>query len=530
MSDKPIFSLERLTKSYQGKKPVLKDISLVFLENAKIGVIGQNGAGKSTLMRIMAGQDKDFEGVARLADGRTVGYVPQEPTLAEDLTVRENVELAVEPIRSLLQKHEDLSMKLGEDMSPEQMEKLMGELEVLQHEIEARDAWEVDRHIETAMTRLHLPPGDQRVDSCSGGERRRVALCRTLLEHPDLLLLDEPTNHLDVETVSWLEETLHEYKGTVVVITHDRFFLDNVVSWMLEIWHGRAIPYKGNYSEYLTQRSKQMAQQERQEQKRGKFLERELEWLRMNPKARTTKNKARLKNYDRMVEQEVEEKDDTVELHIPAGRRLGDKVLRFDKVDFSYDGDTNVITNLSFEMQPGDIFGIVGPNGTGKTTCLKLITGQLQPDQGSVSLGQTVDLCYVDQERESLDPEKTVWEEISDGQDILKLGKVELNSRSYVAKFNFSGPDQQQLVGSLSGGQRNRVQLAKMLRRGGNLILLDEPTNDLDLDTLRVLEEGIQEFPGCMVVVSHDRYFLDRICTKIFDLANYEPGKHLDTV
>ncbi len=530
MSEKPIFSLEHLTKSYQGKKPVLNDISLVFLEGAKIGVIGQNGAGKSTMLRIMAGVDKDYEGTARLADGKTVGYVPQEPKLAEDLTVRENVELAVQPVRNLLQQHEDLSMKLGEDMSPDQMEKLMEELERLQHEIEAKDAWELDRHIETAMTKLHLPPGEKRVDACSGGERRRVALCRTLLEHPDVLLLDEPTNHLDVETVRWLEETLKDYSGTVVGITHDRFFLDNVVGWMLEIWHGRAVPYKGNYSEYLIQRSKRMAQQERQEQKRGKFLERELDWLRMNPKARTTKNKARLKNYDKMLEQEVEEKDDTVELHIPPGKRLGDLVLRFEKVFFSYDGEHNVIENLSFEMAPGDILGIVGPNGTGKTTCLKLITGKLQPVNGRVVIGPTVELCYVDQERESLDPQKTVWQEISDGQDILKLGKIEVNSRSYVAKFNFSGPDQQQVVGSLSGGQRNRVQLAKMLRRGGNLILLDEPTNDLDVDTLRVLEEAIQEFPGCMVVVSHDRYFLDRICTKILDLANFEAGMYLDVV
>ncbi|MFO1032324.1 MAG: energy-dependent translational throttle protein EttA [Planctomycetota bacterium] len=530
MSDKPVFALERLTKAYQGKKPVLQNVSLVFLENAKIGVIGQNGAGKSTMLRIMAGVDKEFDGVARLAEGRTVGYVPQEPKLAEGLTVRENVELAVAPIRDLLKKHEDLSMKLGEDLPPKEMDRVMADLEKLQHEIEAKDAWELDRHVETAMTKLHLPAGDKNVSACSGGERRRVALCRTLLEHPDLLLLDEPTNHLDVETVRWLEETLRDYKGTVVCITHDRFFLDNVVGWMLEIWHGRAIPYQGNYSEYLIQRAKRMEAQESQEQKRGKFLERELEWIRMNPKARTTKNKARLKNYDKMLETEVEERDDTVELHIPAGKRLGDTVIRFEKVCFSYDGVKNVVDNLSFEMQPGDILGIVGPNGTGKTTCLKMITGRLKPQSGKVTVGQTVDLCHVDQERESLDPAKTVWQEISEGQDLIKLGKHEVNSRSYVAKFNFTGQDQQQLVGSLSGGQRNRVQLAKMLRRGGNVILLDEPTNDLDLDTLRVLEEAIQEFPGCMVVVSHDRYFLDRICTKILDLGNYEPGKYLDNL
>ena len=528
--NKPIFALERLTKSYQGKKPVLKDVSLVFLDGAKIGVIGQNGAGKSTMLRIMAGIDKEYDGTARLAEGKTVGYVPQEPKLLEDLTVRGNVEQAVAPVRMLLRKHEELSMKLGEDLAPKEMDKVMAELERLQHEIEAKDAWELDRHVETAMTKLHLPAGDKMVSACSGGERRRVALCRTLLEHPDLLLLDEPTNHLDVETVRWLEETLRDYKGTVVCITHDRFFLDNVVGWMLEIWHGRAIPYQGNYSEYLIQRAKRMEAQESQEQKRGKFLERELEWIRMNPKARTTKNKARLKNYDKMLETEVEERDDTVELHIPAGKRLGDTVIRFEKVCFSYDGVKNVVDNLSFEMQPGDILGIVGPNGTGKTTCLKMITGRLKPQSGKVTVGQTVDLCHVDQERESLDPAKTVWQEISEGQDLIKLGKHEVNSRSYVAKFNFTGQDQQQLVGSLSGGQRNRVQLAKMLRRGGNVILLDEPTNDLDLDTLRVLEEAIQEFPGCMVVVSHDRYFLDRICTKILDLGNYEPGKYLDNL
>ena len=530
MSDKPIFAVERLTKSYQGKKPVLKDISLVFLENAKIGVIGQNGAGKSTLLRIMAGQDKEYDGTARLADGRTVGYVPQEPKLLEELTVRGNVEQAVAPIRMLLKQHEDLSMKLGEDLEPKEMDKVMAELERLQHEIEAKDAWEIDRHVETAMTKLHLPPGEKMVNACSGGERRRVALCRTLLEHPDLLLLDEPTNHLDVETVRWLEETLHAYKGTVVVITHDRFFLDNVVGWMLEIWHGKAIPYQGNYSEYLIQRSKRMQAQEQQEAKRAKFLDRELEWIRMNPKARTTKNKARLKNYDKMLETEVEERDDTVELHIPPGKRLGDTVIRFEKVTYSYDGEHNVLENVSFEIAPGDILGIVGPNGTGKTTCLKLITGKLQAQRGKVTVGQTVELCHVDQERETLDPTKNVWQEISEGQDLIKLGKHEVNSRSYVAKFNFTGPDQQQLVGSLSGGQRNRVQLAKMLRRGGNVILLDEPTNDLDLDTLRVLEEAIAEFPGCVVVVSHDRYFLDRICTKILDLGNYEPGKFLDSL
>jgi ATP-binding cassette ChvD family protein len=528
-STKPIFSLENLSKSY-ARRPILKNVSLVFLEGAKIGVIGQNGAGKSTLLKIMAGWDKEFDGEARPRDGISIGYVPQEPRLEEGKTVRENVELAVAPIRALLKQQEDLSEKLGTDLSPEAMEKVMDDLAKVQTEIEARDAWELDRHVEVAMTKLHLPPADKNVSQCSGGERRRVALCRTLLEHPDLLLLDEPTNHLDVETVAWLETTLAEYKGTVIVVTHDRFFLDRVVGWMLEIWHGKAIPYEGNYSAYLDARAKRMAVQEKQEASRAKFLERELEWIRMNPRARTTKNKARIKNYDKMLATEVEEKDGSVELHIPAGKRLGDTVVRFENVTFAYNGEP-VLKNVSFELQPGDILGIVGPNGTGKTTALKLIMGKLKPQSGRVVVGQTVELCYVDQERESLNPDNTVWQEVSGGLDILKLGnKVEVNSRSYLAKFNFTGPDQQQLVGSLSGGQRNRVQLAKMLTRGGNLILLDEPTNDLDLDTLRVLEEAIQEFPGCMVVVSHDRYFLDRICSKIIDLGNYEPGKYLDSL
>ncbi len=529
MSEKNILALEGLSKSYDGLKPVLKDISLVFFEGAKIGVIGQNGAGKSTLLRIIAGQDKEFEGVIRKDDATTVGYVPQEPVLAEDKTVRENVEMAVAHIRELLHIQEDLSMKLGEEMSPEDMEKVMEELDRVQLEIEARDAWELDRHVETAMTKLHLPASDKLAGECSGGEKRRVALCKVLLEHPDILLLDEPTNHLDVESVAWLEGTLAEYTGTVIVITHDRFFLDRVVGWMLEVFHGRAIPYEGNYSNYLMIRSERLKQQDSKDKARAKFLDRELDWIRMNPRARTAKNKSRLKNYDSMLNEEVEEKEGSVELHIPAGARLGDLVLRFEKVNFSY-GDNHVIKDVSFDMAPGDILGIVGPNGTGKTTMLKLVTEKIYADSGTVTVGKTVDLCYVDQERESLDPEKSVWEEISEGQDILKLGKLEVNSRSYCAKFNFTGPMQQQKVGTLSGGQRNRVQLAKLLRRGGNMILLDEPTNDLDLDTLRVLEEGIQHFPGCMVIVSHDRYFLDRVCTRILDLGNYEPGKFLDSI
>jgi sulfate-transporting ATPase len=529
MSDKPIFSLEKLSKSY-GRKPILKDISLVFLDNAKIGVIGANGAGKSTLLRIMAGVDKEYDGVARPADGITIGYVAQEPKLLDDKTVLENVELAVASQREILRSFEEISLKLGEDLPDDEMAKVQAEFERLEHEITARDLWNLDHHIEVAMTKLHLPPSEAIVGQCSGGEKRRVALCKALLEHPDILLLDEPTNHLDVESVNWLEQQLAEYKGTVVAITHDRFFLDRVVTWMLEIWHGRAIPYKGNYSDYLVARAKRMEAQEKSEASRKRFLDRELEWIRMNPKARATKNKARIKNYNRMLEQDIEEKDGSVELHIPSGRRLGDVVLRFERVSFTYPDGPKVLDNVSFSLEPGDILGIVGPNGTGKTTLLKMITGKLKPDEGKVTIGETVELCYVDQERETLDPDKSVWEEISDGQDILRLGKLEVNSRSYVAKFNFTGPDQQQKVGSLSGGQRNRVQLAKMLCKGGNLILLDEPTNDLDLDTLRVLEDGIATFPGCMVIVSHDRYFLDRVCTRILDLGNYEPGKFIDSV
>ncbi len=529
MSEQNIFHLEGLSKSYS-QKPVLKDVNLVFHAGAKIGVIGANGAGKSTLLRIMAGEEKPDEGEAWAEDGVSIGLVAQEPHLAEDKTVRENVEMAVAPLRALLEQQEALGLKLGEDMSPDEMEKVMAEFDRVQTEIDARDAYEIDRHVEVAMSKLHLPPADAVVGECSGGEKRRVALCKVLLEHPDLLLLDEPTNHLDVESVSWLEQTLAEYKGTVIVITHDRFFLDRVVSWMLEIFHSQAIPYKGNYSDYLEAKATRMRQQESQEKARGKFLERELEWIRMNPKARTAKNKSRIKNYESMLTEEVEEKDGSVELHIPSGRRLGDLVLRFKQLTFAYEADKNVLENISFDLQPGDILGIVGPNGTGKTTLLKMITGALKPDSGTVTVGETVQLCYVDQERESLDPENSVWEEISGGHEFLKLGKSEINSRSYVAKFNFTGPMQQQLVGSLSGGQRNRLQLAKLLRQGGNLILLDEPTNDLDLDTLRVLEEGIQNFPGCMVIVSHDRYFLDRVCTRIIDLGNYEPGKFLDSL
>ncbi len=524
-----VFTMQDLRKVVSGDRVILDDITLAFFPGAKIGVIGGNGAGKSSLLRIMAGVDTEFVGEARPTPGVTVGWLPQEPELDPAKDVRGNVEEGVGESRELLRRFEELSARFAEPLEDDEMNALLEEQSKLQDAIDASGAWELDRTLEVAMEALRVPPGDQDVATLSGGERRRVALCRLLLQKPELLLLDEPTNHLDAETVAWLEQTLAEYRGAVIVITHDRFFLDRVVDWMLEVFHSRCIPYKGNYSIYLEQKAKNMRQQESSERKRGKFLERELEWIRMNPKARTAKNKSRIKNYEAMADRVVEEKDGSVELQIPSGKRLGDLVLRFQKVNFSY-GDNHVIRDVSFDLQPGDILGVVGPNGTGKTTLLKLITGKLEPDSGTVTVGKTVELCHLDQERESLDPDHTVWQEITGGHEFLKLGKLEINSRSYVAKFNFTGPDQQQKVGTLSGGQRNRVQLAKMLRRGGNLILLDEPTNDLDLDTLRVLEEGIQNFPGCMVVVSHDRYFLDRICSRIIDLGNYEPGHFLDSI
>ena len=526
MSEKIVYALQNLSRSFD-HKVVLKEITLAFLAGAKIGVIGRNGAGKSTLLRIMAGEDREHEGLARPAEGITVGYLPQEPRLDPSLTVRQNVEQALAPIRALLRRYEALNEELAGDLDPEAMEKTLARLDRAQAEIDHRDAWEIDRQVETAMTKLHLPPGEADVTELSGGERRRVALCRILLAHPDLLLLDEPTNHLDVETVSWLEQTLAAYQGTVIVITHDRFFLDRVVGWMLEIHRGAAIPYKGNYSAYLEAKAARLAQEEKQERSLARFLERELQWIRMNPKARTARNKSRVKNYERLLGRQVTEREGSVELYIPPGKRLGDRVLELEEVGFSY-GERPILDRVSFRLRPGEIFGVVGPNGTGKTTLLKLITGELQPREGKVHLGSTVELCHLDQERDSLDEGRTVWEEISGGQDEIVLGPLRVNSRAYVSRFNFGGADQQQAVGTLSGGQRNRVLLAKMLRRGGNLILLDEPTNDLDLDTLRVLEEAIQAFPGCMVVVSHDRYFLDRICSRILDLGARRESRFLD--
>jgi ATP-binding cassette ChvD family protein len=508
-----IYAVRNLQKKY-GTKEVLRGITLAFYYGAKIGVIGHNGSGKSTLLKVMAGVDQEFDGDARLLDGSTVGYVPQEPALDPQKTVIGNIEDAVAPVRALLKRYETLSERLGESLSDDEMAKVVDQHERTQREIEARDAWELDHHLELAMHALRCPPPDADVTRISGGERRRVALCRTLLAHPDLLLLDEPTNHLDAETVAWLEHHLAEYPGTVILVTHDRYFLDNVVQWMLEMDRGRGTPYEGNYSSYLDQKQKRLMVEEKSEASRQKVLARELEWIRQSPRARIAKNKARIANYERLAAEQAEAREDAIELTIPAGKPLGARVLEFKKVSKALGGKP-LIKDLSLELPPGAILGVIGPNGAGKTTFLKLITGELEPDSGSVERGASVDLCYVDQGRETLDPERSVFEEITGGADQLTLGKRLVNSRAYVSWFNFKGTDQQQKVGELSGGQRNRVQLAKLLRRGGNLLLLDEPTNDLDLQTLRVLEEALQRFAGSAIVVTHDRYFLNRISTHV---------------
>jgi ATP-binding cassette ChvD family protein len=513
MSHDYVFSCHQLSKKYD-ERYVFEGITLSFLSDAKIGVIGYNGAGKSTLLRIMAGEDKQFEGTALPKEGIKVGYVQQEPKLDPTLDVRGNIEKAVAGHRELLLQYDAINMKLCEEMSDEEMERTLDEQSRIQDAIDLHDLWELDRHIEQAMHALHLPPGDANVSVLSGGEKRRVALCRVLLEQPELLLMDEPTNHLDADTVSWLEQHLKDYPGCVILITHDRYFLDNVVGWMLEVERGRATPYEGNYSTYLQKKADRLRVEERTEESRKRMLSRELEWLRQSPKARTAKSKARVRNYQQMASEQREMREDGIRLTIPSGRRLGERVIRFDRVSKAYD-DRVLIKDFSFELPPGGIVGVIGVNGAGKTTLLRLITGQEQADSGTVEIAENVDLCYVDQSRDDLDPEKTVWQEISGGHEVLKLGKQEVNSRAYVARFNFRGQDQQKKVGECSGGMRNRIQLAKTLRRGGNVILLDEPTNDLDIDTLRVLEEALQDFPGCAVVVSHDRYFLNRIATHI---------------
>jgi len=513
MAEQYIYTIENLTKAY-GKREVLKSIWLAFYPGAKIGVIGSNGAGKSSLLRVMAQEEKDFLGAARLTPGFSVGFVPQEPRLDESTDVRGNLEQAVAPIRALLQRSEDLGMKFGEPLSDDEMEKVQAEFDRVQDAINAVNGWDLDRQLEIAMDAMRLPPGEAQPPTLSGGERRRVALCKVLLQQPDLLLLDEPTNHLDAESVAWLERHLQEYHGTVVAVTHDRYFLDNVAQWILELDRGHGIPWKGNYSSWLDQKQTRLAKEEKQESARRKALARELEWAKMAPRARVAKSKARLSAYEKLAAQEYEEREDELVLQIPPGPHLGDIVVRAENVRKGY-GDNLLMEDLNFDLPRGGIVGIIGPNGAGKTTLFRMIVGQETPNAGTLRVGDTVAPAYVDQNRDTLDNSKTVFEEITGGVDHLMLGKRRFASRGYVVRFNFKGPDQQRKVGELSGGERNRVHLAKLLRRGGNLLLLDEPTNDLDVDTLRSLEEALLNFGGCAVVISHDRWFLDRIATHI---------------
>jgi ATP-binding cassette ChvD family protein len=519
-----IYTMKGLGKIYPPDSVVFQDIWLSFLYGAKIGVIGANGSGKSTLLRIMAGLEPDFLGEARLSAGYSVGFLPQEPTLDPSKTVLGNVEEGVAPIRALLTRFDEINAKFGEELSPEEMDKVLAEQSRVQDAIDAAGAWDLDSKLEHAMDALRLPPPDANVATLSGGERRRVALCRLLLLAPDLLLLDEPTNHLDAESVAWLEHYLAEYKGSVVAITHDRYFLDNVAGWILELDRTRAYPWEGNYSSWLEQKQQRLAVEEKQETRRQKTLQRELEWIRMSPRARQAKGKARLNAYEQLLAEDSGEKIDRIEIYIPPGPRLGDVVVEARDLRKGY-GDLLLIDDLDFTLPKGGIVGVIGPNGAGKTTLFRMLVGQEGPDGGTLRLGETVSIGYVDQSREALSPNKTVWEEISGGEDEIVLGKKKVNSRAYTSWFNFRGRDQQQLVGTLSGGQRNRLHLAKLLQRGCNLLLLDEPTNDLDVDTLRALEQALLEFAGCVVVISHDRWFLDRIATHI--LA-FEGDSHVE--
>jgi sulfate-transporting ATPase len=514
MSYQYTYVMKSLGKTYPGGREVLKDVWLSFLPGAKIGVIGHNGAGKSTLLKIMAGWDKEFRGEAWAAQGLKVGYLPQEPELDPALSVHENAMLGLKPVKDLLDRFNEVSMRFAEELTDDEMNTLLAEQAELQEQIDAANGWDIDRTVEIAMDALRCPPGDSRVDRLSGGEKRRVALCQLLLQKPDLLLLDEPTNHLDAESVAWLERHLQEYKGTVVLITHDRYFLDNVVGWILELDRGTAHPFEGNYSQWLEQKQKRLMQEERQETERQKLLQRELAWIRESPRARQSKSKARIQAYEQLVAQTNEKAHEALPIIIPAGPRLGNTVIETQHVSKGF-GDRLLIDKLDFRLPPGGIVGVIGPNGAGKSTLFRMITGQETPDSGRLIIGDSVKMAYVDQSRDVLDPNKTVWEQIAQGQDEIDLGVRKIPSRAYCALFNFKGTDQQKRVGQLSGGERNRIHLALMLKSNANVLLLDEPTNDLDVDTLRALEEALLVFPGCAVIVSHDRWFLDRIATHI---------------
>ena len=513
MAHQYVYTMHRLGKAYGPGQEVLKDISLAFLPGAKIGVLGLNGAGKSTLLRIMAGEVSDFSGTAFVSEGVSVGYLPQEPRLDPDKTVKRNVEEGVAEHKSLLKRYDAVTASFNEGLTGDELQDAMDEQGRLQDEIEAAGAWDLDSRVEQAMDALRLPPPRSAVTHLSGGERRRVALCRLMLQAPDLLLLDEPTNHLDAETVAWLERHLQQYKGTVVAITHDRYFLDNVAGWILELDRGAGIPWEGNYSSWLDQKQRRLEVEQKQETRRRRTLARELEWIRMSPRARQAKGKARLNAYEDLLNQDAAERIESAEIYIPPGPRLGDVVVETRNLRKSY-GDTCLIQDLSFTLPPAGIVGVIGANGAGKTTLFRMITGEEAPDAGTLTLGETVELGYVDQSRE-LDPDKTVWETVSDGDDEIRLGSRRVASRAYCSWFNFKGRDQQRTVGTLSGGERNRVHLARLLRGGANLLLLDEPTNDLDVDTLRALEDALVAFAGCVAVISHDRWFLDRIATHI---------------
>jgi ATP-binding cassette ChvD family protein len=511
--NKIIYTMMRVSRYYD-KKPVIKDISLSYFYGAKIGVLGLNGSGKSSLLRIMAGVDREFNGQAVLSTGYTVGFLEQEPQLDETKSVREIVEEGVRETVDLINEFNEINARFAEPMSDDEMNRLIERQGEVQEKLDHLDAWDLDSRLEMAMDALRCPPGETRVEVLSGGERRRVALCRLLLRKPDILLLDEPTNHLDAETIAWLEHHLQSYAGTVIAVTHDRYFLDNVAGWILELDRGEGIPWKGNYSSWLEQKEKRLATEEKQESERRKTLQRELEWIRMSPKGRHAKAKARITSYEQLLSQESESRAKELEIYIPPGPRLGDIVIDADGVSKGY-GDRLLFDGMNFRLPPGGIVGVIGPNGAGKTTLFRLITGQEEPDSGSFRIGETVKIAYVDQSRSSLDPDKCVWEAISGGAETVQLGKVTVNSRAYAARFNFTGNDQQKRVGMLSGGERNRLHLGSMLREGANVILLDEPTNDLDVNTMRALEEALENFAGCAVVISHDRWFLDRIATHI---------------